>query len=151
MELGVLHSLKFYNNAPDCADSLEGINYAQNPQNDATISGWACDGCDGAEPFMPNWDIERLELPHDNDWAANGSPSSPVSTCPPPPTREIVSCQTSLTSITALYKRDSPGYDLRDESGSWGECYRQGRDPHFLECTTGLETTQTYHMFICKF
>lgn len=58
--------MHLYNNPPSCSD--DAINYYINPNNDATQSGWACDGCDIDEK-VPDMKMKRIELPHDVEFS----------------------------------------------------------------------------------
>lgn len=71
------NALALFNNEPNCKD-VENSRFYWNPRNDATVKGtWACDGCDGGKN-MQDWDIERLELPHHNEWSSE-DPGVPFS------------------------------------------------------------------------
>lgn len=61
----VVLGLNLFNNPPDCDD--EAVQYTQSINNDASEGGFACDGCEQSED-PEGWDIERFELPHDQEW-----------------------------------------------------------------------------------
>ncbi|KAL6855614.1 hypothetical protein ACO1O0_006766 [Amphichorda felina] len=60
--------MAIFNNPPSCNDYENTQGYVQDPGNDATRGGYACDGCkDDENP--KDWNVERLKLPHEHEYS----------------------------------------------------------------------------------
>ncbi|KAM5344171.1 hypothetical protein ACJ41O_012708 [Fusarium nematophilum] len=119
--------MQIHNNPPSCDDTNNQPSKIWNPRNDATIGGWACDGCDVSKHTL-DWPIERLELPHDDKYS-----------------------QDTNGPLTIYWTPETGKYELRDESGQLGTCDRWEKDddPHLHECWIIFRQISAYHVFTC--
>lgn len=61
----------FFNNPPDCSNVDNSVPFYIRPDNDASFSGVACDGC-SADTAIADWDLTRLEI-NEPDYFDNGA------------------------------------------------------------------------------
>ncbi|KAM5350391.1 hypothetical protein ACJ41O_006896 [Fusarium nematophilum] len=116
--------LMLFNNPPSCNDRDGTMGYIRNPNNDATQSGFSCDGCKTGQKGT-DWDVTRFELPHSLEYTEDTG------------------------SHLTIYRGDDGSYGLYNaDMESWGYCERPS-DPQFLECEGPTTSSGLWHIFEC--
>ncbi|KAF4975741.1 hypothetical protein FZEAL_7518 [Fusarium zealandicum] len=151
-------AMMLFNNPPSCKDADRQPSMLNNPHNDATMGGWACDGCDETNHLL-DWPIDRLELPHRMKYSEEVD--GPLSKQAPfkstgchilRPGGIMVFDSSNRHFYLAIYWTDATNsYELRDESTVWGRCDRWKKEdkPQHVECYVLFRYIEYDHYFTC--